>query len=183
MNNTDDAVSGLKVFDDVITVWHSKESRINTWEDACAGLQCRHSGIKKLLFELGLINCFQWHEEDMIRSPVLSEPEIVRIKRSIDASNQRRVEKIEEIDSFILDCLKGVKTRPGAELNSETPGSILDRLSVLSLKIFHAKDAEKIKILKEQKADLSGCFEKLMSLLKSGKKKMKMYFHFKNYGK
>ena len=80
--------------------------------------------------------------------------------------------------------------------NSETLGSMVDRLSILSLKIFHMrkqterKDADelhlelcshKLKILNKQRQDLGICFNELMDDCINGDRHFKQYKQFKMY--
>ena len=58
-----------------------------------------------------------------------------------------------------------------AALNSESPGLIIDRLSILALKIYHTRkngaqgspeghaqrNTERLEVLREQRADLAAC--------------------------
>lgn len=81
-------------------------------------------------------------------------------------------------------------------MNSETPGSIIDRMSILSLKIYHMEEQTKredvdiehiqrcqakLIILKDQEQDLKNCLEILLDEIFSGKKKLKVYHQFKMY--
>jgi len=82
-------------------------------------------------------NCQLWDEEDKARRINVSDSDIALNKRNIDGYNQKRNDAIEEIDENILDRLKGVKVSESAWFNSETAGSIIDRLSIVSLKVLH----------------------------------------------
>ncbi|MDP6730689.1 MAG: DUF4254 domain-containing protein, partial [SAR324 cluster bacterium] len=80
-----------------------------------------------------------WHEEDKARDPDASDAIIATVKRSIDRLNQKRNDEIEKIDEALLDELgqRSVRIMVDARLNSETPGSMIDRLSISALKIYH----------------------------------------------
>ena len=65
----------------------------------------------------------------------LPDAEIAGNKRNIDRYNQKRNDAIERIDEQLLHLLSAVRPDPDARLNSETPGAMIDRLSILSLKI------------------------------------------------
>ena len=80
-----------------------------------------------------------WHLEETVRNKDLAENHILENERRIDAHNLKRLQAIEQMDIWIDTVLTsaGIVPDDNAELNSETPGSIIDRLSILTLKIFH----------------------------------------------
>jgi len=95
------------------------------------------------------VNFELWHQEDLARDPEVSDTKIAAVKRAIDVLNQRRNDLIEQLDQFLVNVMgsKKVKNSADLELNSETPGSIIDRLSINALKIFHMDDV--LNFLKE----------------------------------
>lgn len=139
-----------------------------------------------------------WHLEDEARRTDVPDSEIAKCKRAIDKHNQKRNDGIEQVDIWIENVLKtaGIETDANVEINSETPGSIIDRLSILSLKIFHMSEQcerkgldEDIRemlqvrtnILLEQRDDLSKSLNKLILDLRQAKKRHKVYRQFKMY--
>ena len=141
-------------------------------------------------------NGLLWDEEDLARRRNAPDSEIAGNKRSIDRLNQQRNDAIEKIDEQLLALLAAIQPRPDAELNSETPGSIIDRLSVLSLRIRQMKlqsertDVEPAHVeaclgrltrLHEQRADLAGCLDQLLADCASGNRRFKVYRQFKMY--
>jgi hypothetical protein len=143
-------------------------------------------------------NYILWHEEDEVRRKDLPDAEIVRCKRAIDRNNQVRSESIEQIDIWIDSVLKtaGINPAGDAEINSESPGSIIDRLSILSLKIFHMEEetrrkdvgdehikesSARLSILREQRSDLAKALDVLFLDLMAGKKRHKVYRQMKMY--
>ncbi|MCL5029022.1 MAG: DUF4254 domain-containing protein [Bacteroidetes bacterium] len=140
-----------------------------------------------------------WHQEDIARRMDVPERIIVEAKRAIDKLNQLRNDLIEEIDLVLIKEFekKGIAFNSlNVPQNSETIGSIIDRLSILSLKIYHMdeqsrrKDAGhdhqikclgKLGILKNQRDDLTLCLEQLIAECLTGKKKIKIYRQFKMY--
>jgi hypothetical protein len=151
------------------------------------------------IFELVEANHFfntkLWNEEDLARRQKVSDTEIANNKRAIDKFNQARNDYIERIDTFILESINHLIEMRGKQ-NSETLGSMIDRLSILSLKIFHMSIqiqrndvekshlnicSEKLKILKNQKSDLCICFDDLMSDCQNGLRYFKQYRQFKMY--
>ena len=103
---------------------------------------------------------------------------------------------MELIDSFFLDKYKEVKVLPDATINTESPAWAVDRLSILTLKIYHmaeevsrpdatpvhkTKCEEKLNVLLEQKVDLSTALDQLLADIKAGRKYMKVYKQMKMY--
>ena len=144
------------------------------------------------------VNFELWHQEDLARDPDVSDSKIAGVKRAIDVLNQRRNDLIEQLDQFLVNVLsrENVNTTDQTELNSETPGSIIDRLSINALKIYHMNEeiqredvAEshrkkcfgKLSVLQEQREDLRQCLDKLLVDLSAGKKRLKVYQQMKMY--
>lgn len=154
------------------------------------------SQIRNLLYLKNWIDTVQWHLEDIIRDPKNEPTLLVAIKRRIDASNQHRTDTVEQIDELLSENFKNVKPLPNARMNSETPAWLLDRMSILQLKIYHFKeqlgrsDADKthlnsvnhkLMILEIQEQDLEKCYDELIEDLGSGQKYMKLYKQMKMY--
>jgi hypothetical protein len=138
-----------------------------------------------------------WHIEDEARTPGATDAEIASVKRRIDRTNQLRNDLIEELDCFLLGWLesRGLPD-PAAPLNSEPPGLIIDRLSILALKIYHTreevgrKDAppghgernqDRLAILEEQRVGLAGCLDALWQEILNGRRGFKVYRQLKMY--
>src|SRR5215831_4040344 len=82
-------------------------------------------------------NCRLWAEEDQARRRDVPDAAIAANKRNIDTFNQRRNDAIEKIDESLLTLLPAAVA--DARLNSETAGAMVDRLSILALKVFHMR--------------------------------------------
>lgn len=149
-----------------------------------------------LLYIKNWIDTVQWHLEDIIRLPEIDPIEALQIKRRIDKSNQDRTDRVEKIDDVFLEEFKAVVPKLGARINSETPAWLLDRMSILLLKIFHMqeqvdrKDATidhiikckaKLETLMEQKKDMEVAFDELIEDIGSGNRKFKVYRQMKMY--
>jgi hypothetical protein len=141
-------------------------------------------------------NNLLWDEEDLARRKDVPDGAIAANKRAIDGYNQNRNDAIERIDEELLATLAAVKQAPDARLNSETAGSMIDRLSILALKIFHMRaqaertDAtpehvaacrQKLARLAEQRGDLQGCLGALFADCLAGCATFKVYRQFKMY--
>jgi len=141
-------------------------------------------------------NCQLWDEEDMARRIDVDDSDIALNKRNIDQFNQKRNDAIESIDEKILDRLTSVKVVKDAWFNSETAGSIIDRLSIISLKILHmgiqadrldidTSQKEEAQSKKErliiQRNDLSFCLNQLLQDASNGKAFYRIYRQFKMY--
>ena len=144
------------------------------------------------------VNFELWHQEDMARDPDAPDSKIAAVKRAIDVLNQLRNDMIEQMDQYLLDELqkKNIKYTSETEMNSETPGSIIDRLSINALKIYHMdeeiqrldvtdghrkKCSGKLSVLQDQRNDLKKSLDKLLADLSNGKKRLKVYQQMKMY--
>jgi hypothetical protein len=135
-----------------------------------------------------------WHEEDMARRDDLGPERVYQAKRAIDRCNQARNDAIERIDDWFLGQLPPAGAR--APLHSETPGMMMDRLSILALKLYHMRleaeresatgehrrlCAEKCRVLEEQLGDLKECLQNLAEDCLKGTRRFKLYRQFKMY--
>jgi hypothetical protein len=143
-------------------------------------------------------NYWLWHQEDEARRTDVPDQDIAAAKRAIDKHNQLRNDGIETIDLWIDNVLNaaGINPGPEIELNSETPGSMVDRLSILSLKIFHMEEQAlredllpdlqelcvlRANVLREQRQDLALALDKLFLDLRQVHKRHKVYRQYKMY--
>ena len=148
------------------------------------------------LFLKNWIDAVQWHLEDIIRHPAIDPQEALQIKRRIDRSNQDRTDLVELIDSYFLEKYAAVQPLSTATVNTESPAWAIDRLSILTLKIYHMRqEAErcdataahheqchtKLHILLEQQKDLSTAIDQLLDDIEAGRKYMKVYKQMKMY--
>lgn len=138
-----------------------------------------------------------WHIEDEARTPGASHARLADVKRRIDTTNQRRNDLAEELDRTLLDWLEPQRLpHQEAPLHSESPGLIIDRLSILALKIYHtreeaerhdatpghaARNQERLAVLEEQRTDLARCLDVLWRETLAGTRRFKLYRQLKMY--
>jgi hypothetical protein len=149
-----------------------------------------------LLYVKNWIDTVQWHLEDIIRLPDIDPAEGILIKRRIDKSNQDRTDTVEKVDDYFLDHFKHRTPKPGTRINSETPAWLLDRMSILMLKIYHMKEQSerkdasadhiarcqaKLNVLLEQKEDMQLAFDELIEDIEKGNRRFKVYRQMKMY--
>jgi uncharacterized protein DUF4254 len=180
----------------VIDRWHQAEADIQDWRDAEATIFTEHKGWAGMAEFLQLINTYQWHEEDKSRAHEAGDEIQAAVKRSIDTSNSRRVQQIEKLDAMIFELLaEHDLPLPGAPLHSESPASIVDRITVLALKLYHIREElstaggtldeaflhARIENLDEQVKDLAGCLDDLFLDIAAGRRSIKLYRQVKVY--
>jgi hypothetical protein len=153
-------------------------------------------------------NCLLWAEEDLARRTQVVDAEIAANKRAIDRYNQARNDATERVDELLLtelglvDAASARTDAPvstvgaGSRLNSETAGSMIDRMSILALKVnamrlqterrdvddaHRSASAAKLERLQQQRADLSACLDALLGDCRAGRAHFKVYRQFKMY--
>ena len=170
-----------------------QESATGTWHGSGAHKPLTNSAFEQLVLEQHRANFDLWHCEDKARDPLADDAAIAAVKHSIDKLNQRRNDLTEQIDTVLLGA---VEQNEQAPLHSETPGLIIDRLSILSLKIFHtheeahrseasgehkARNRERLLVLGEQRGDLIGCLAAVWEEVLAGTRRFKLYRQMKMY--
>jgi len=176
----------LDLHETTVARWHERE------------IDNPYEGFLELVCRQHQQNFRLWHQEDIARSPEVSNADLAAVKRAIDKLNQQRNDLIERLDDFLIAELltRGAEPRGDARLNTETPGSVIDRLSILALRLHHmeeqacrsdasddhvAKAKARLEILHEQHRDLAGTLRELFDDLFAGRKRLKVYRQFKMY--
>jgi len=191
----------VELHDQRTRAWH--EAAEDASEDSCLGAGAADGAGGETANWLGLVvrqhraNYDLWHIEDEARAPGATDAELAQVKRRVDTTNQLRNDLVEELDRILLAWLeeRGLPN-PAAPLNSESPGLIVDRLSILALKIYHTgeevergdapqghayRNRERLAILQEQRADLAGCLDALWRETLAGTRRIKLYRQLKMY--
>ena len=183
------ATTCFTIFDAVIDTYHITDH-------VDAPMNNPHEGIEGLLFHKSWIDTVQWHLEDIIRDPNINPEEALVIKRRIDASNQDRTDMVEKIDDWFWSYFGAKNNLSCGKINTESPAWVVDRLSILALKIYHMQEQvdrtdsdashkekveQKLAVLLEQKEDLSLAFNQLIEDVMEGRKFMKVYRQMKMY--
>lgn len=139
-----------------------------------------------------------WHQEDIARSPDVDDKTIAGVKRAIDRLNQLRNDWIERLDDWITERLQQLNVVPAdnARQNTETPGSCIDRLSILSLRLYHLREQldrtdveaahlekvrQRLAIGEAQRRDLSQGLRELIDDIANGRKRHRTYRQMKMY--
>ena len=150
--------------------------------------------LRSLVLAQHFSNFSLWNHEDEARRRDVADAYIADTKRAIDKWNQRRNDLIERIDVLLLEELKDADLAR-ARQNSETAGSMVDRCSILALKIHHmgvnaarkddlevaVQSAGKLKVLRTQRDDLASCLQELMDDFRAGRRFYKLYRQYKAY--
>ena len=183
--------------------WQAVHDRLEPFiENAQPALACEPvpasapHGFWPWLLENHRRNARLWAQEDLARRRHAPDADIVANKRAIDLHNQARNDAVEHMDRWLLDHWATDTPQPHTRLHSETPGSMIDRLSILWLKI-RAMQAQtqrqdldlstrqactsRLAVLQEQRSDLAGCLATLLGEFKSGQSRFKLYRQFKMY--
>lgn len=139
-----------------------------------------------------------WHEEDKARSPDATDQQLADVKRSIDRFNQQRNDAIEAIDDAIDAELDRARVAPAADapVNTETLGSAIDRLSIMSLRQYHFQEQieradqegretgelrRRITLVQFQLQSLTQSAQQLADDLRSGAKRHQTFRQLKMY--
>ena len=188
MNFTETA---WKIFNQSIEDYH-------TWDDVTASINnpFEKDTLERISYAKNWIDTVQWHLEDIITDENIDPAEALQLKRTIDASNQKRTDLVEFIDSWFLTKYENIAPKPDAKINTETIAWAVDRLSILALKVYHmsleanrasaseehrAACQAKLDVLLDQHKDLSASIDQLLSDIENGDVKIKVYKQMKMY--
>ena len=155
-------------------------------------------GLRGRVCDLHRFNFLLWHEEDIARSPAVSDARIAAVKRAIDRYNQARNDAIEKLDDWLIGELaaRGITAPPTAPAATETPGAAIDRLSILELRRYHMREqaeradaspdhrtkaADKMVVLDAQRDHLIASLDRLLIEIFSGQRPLRVFRQMKMY--
>ena len=177
------AASILRLHDEANEQWHHDQAGTPPANELARLILAQH----RANFDL-------WHQEDAARSPDASDAAIAEVKHAIDRLNQLRNDLVEQIDERLIQFAG--EQNPQASLHSETPGLIIDRLSILALKIYHTaeevhrpgasdehhqRNSQRLAVLEQQRSDLAECLDQLWSQILHGERRFRIYRQMKMY--
>ncbi|HEY5254024.1 MAG TPA: DUF4254 domain-containing protein [Acidobacteriaceae bacterium] len=181
-----DGAKILRAFDECTARWHQASAVPPLADDFDTAIEALH-----------LANFELWHQEDKARDIHSGDAGVAAAKRAIDAINQRRNDQIERCDELLLKDLSAKKLpNPQAEQHSETAGMMLDRLSIMSLKMYHTREEieripsppghrernlRRLATLEQQRGDLASCLDRLWQRVLHGELRFQVYRQLKMY--
>ena len=181
-----DAPTVAALLERLVADWHTIEPG-----HAATGLTGKICDLHKFNFQL-------WHEEDIARSPAVTDQRIAEVKRAIDRFNQARNDAIEKVDDWLVEELarRGVTAAPEAPAATETPGAAIDRLSILELRRFHMREqieradasvehrekaAARMVVLDMQRTNLVEAIDRLLAEIFSAQRPLRVFRQMKMY--
>lgn len=155
----------------------------------------RQSAFLTLAEENHSFNYQLWHAEDRARRDDMGYEHVYHAKREIDHCNQQRNNRMEQMDEWLFHALNPAPDSSCA-VHSETPGMMIDRLSILALKAYHMNiqttrtdvdDAhrnqcrEKLYTIEQQQKQLQQCLHELLEEVVNQTRTFRVYHQFKMY--
>lgn len=136
-----------------------------------------------------------WNAEDRARRDDQGYEFVYRAKREIDHCNQQRNNRMEAMDEWFFHTLQPAAANQ-CPVHSETPGMMIDRLSILSLKSYHMaiqtkrEDVDaahrqqcthKLEVINQQLEQLALCLDLLIKEVQAKTRTFRVYHQFKMY--
>lgn len=183
MTTTSICISTVTELQKQLTIdWHSSQPAI-TRNDLLGLVEANHMN-----------NFLLWHREDDARRNDLGYKHVHDAKRDIDKYNQERNNCMERIDQFIHKLTP--PPLPFIPVHTETPGMIIDRLSIIALKQYHTheetirpnadashkqKCLHRLSVITQQLHDLQEGLQNFIDEVFSGKRTFRVYYQLKMY--
>ncbi|MGL5742089.1 MAG: DUF4254 domain-containing protein [Legionella sp.] len=159
------------------------------------GIEHQYNEFYRLVEENHAFNYQLWHAEDKARREDQGHEFVYQAKREIDRCNQLRNNRMEAMDEWIFNRLQPADFTQ-CPVHSESPGMIIDRLSILALKSYHMglqterkevteehknNCVHKLAVINQQLEQLAHCFSELVAEVKAKKRTFRVYHQFKMY--
>lgn len=159
------------------------------------GIVLSYQDFLSLVEENHSFNYQLWQAEDKARRDDKGYEFVYRAKRHIDHYNQQRNNRMEAMDEWLFRELNPASPAECA-VHSETPGMMIDRLSILALKAYHmalqtqradvdeahrTNCQSKLMVIEEQRKQLKECLERLFDAIKNKEQTFRVYHQFKMY--
>lgn len=170
-----------------------QQTAIENWKDK--DIQYHQSGWMAFVEANHAFNYQLWNAEDRARRNDMGDAFVVKAKRDIDYFNQQRNNQMEHIDKAMIELFQPASHQV-CPVNSEAPGMMIDRLSILALKIFHMRlqtqreDVDsthiqncemKLHQLKVQHEQLGNCLKDLLVQVQEKTRTFRVYHQHKMY--
>ena len=154
-----------------------------------------NSGFLELVEQNHAFNFQLWQAEDRARREDMGYEFVYQAKREIDHCNQQRNNRMEAMDEWLFKALSPANPTL-CPVHSETPGMMIDRLSILALKAFHMHlqvqrpevddqhrqtCQSKLTTIIAQQQQLYACLQQLIDDVKNKKRTFRVYHQFKMY--
>ncbi len=164
------------------------------WKTDIVSYEQNHPFLK-LVEENHGFNYQLWHAEDRARRDDCGYEFVYHAKREIDYCNQQRNNRMEAMDEWLFIALQP-PMHTQCPVHSETPGMMIDRLSIMALKIYHMalqstrEDVDathrqnctiKLNTLHEQQKQLITGLCDLLNEVENKTRTFRVYHQFKMY--
>lgn len=178
---------------DVSAILKLQFEAIINWK--ASGVVLKASNFLALVEKNHAFNYQLWHAEDKARRDDKGYEFVYHAKRAIDGFNQQRNDCMEAMDDWLTRALAQA-SHEDCPVHSETPGMMIDRLSILALKHYHMEEqvqrkdtdtahrdacAAKLQIIKAQQEQLALCLEQLLHDTKQRVRTFRTYRQCKMY--
>ena len=176
--------------DSIIALHHRAILR---WKESALSFQ--ETDFLALVEENHAFNYQLWHAEDRARREDKGFEFVYRAKRDIDHYNQQRNNRMESMDEWLFNALHPAPPST-CPVHSESPGMMIDRLSILALKSYHMalqisrqdvdeshriRCSSKHDTIEAQKKQLHACLSELLQNIQEKTRTFRIYHQFKMY--
>ena len=161
-------------------------------------LQAPHDGFAATVAREHACNLLIWRHEEFARQPGAPDAIVAQAKRTIDIHNKARNDWIERIDTAIAEMIEALDVAPAADasMNTETVGSVIDRLSIMAIRIHHLRadlggdrpdplgahaTVDELATCERQRRELAAALESVLSDITTGRKRHMAHRHLKIY--